>query len=156
MRFPAVSGASLSRKTVSFPEDLEGELNVLIIAFQRWQQGLIDSWVPLLEQMERNIPGMRYYELPVIQRLDPISRTFINEGMRAGIPDPEARERTVTLYLDRSSFRSALGLPDEDTIYVLLVDRQGQVLWRTEGALTHEKRESLLTTVQQGGQVQVD
>jgi len=156
MRFPAVSGANLSRKTMSLPEALEGELNVLIIAFQRWQQGLIESWVPLLEQLERNIPGMRYYELPVLQRLDPISRTFINEGMRAGIPDPDARDRTITLYVDRSSFRSALGLPDEDTIYVLLVDRQGQVLWRAEGALTHEKGDSLLTAVQQGGRVQAD
>lgn len=156
MRFPAVSGANLSRRTMSLPEALEGELNVLIIAFQRWQQGLIESWVPLLEQLERNIPGMRYYELPVLQRLDPISRTFINEGMRAGIPDPDARDRTITLYVDRSSFRSALGLPDEDTIYVLLVDRQGQVLWRAEGALTHEKGDSLLTAVQQGGRVQAD
>ncbi len=156
MRFPAVSGGSLSRKTVSIPEDLEGELNVLIVAFQRWQQGLIESWVPLLEQLEQTIPGVRYYELPTIQRLDPISRTFINEGMRAGIANSHARERTITLYLDKSGFRSALGLPDEDTIYVLLVDRKGQVLWRAEGALTQEKGDSLLTTVQQGGQVQLD
>jgi hypothetical protein len=156
MRFPTVSGLNLSRETVSLPEGLEGELNVLVIAFQRWQQGLIESWVPLLEQLERTIPGARYYELPTLQRLDPISRTFINEGMRAGIADSHARERTITLYLDKSNFRSALGLPDEDTIYVLLVDRQGQVLWRAEGALTRQKGDSLVTAVQQSGQVQRD
>ncbi len=156
MRFPSVSGANLSRKTVSLPGGLEGELNLLIIAFQRWQQGLIESWMPLLEQLERTIPGMRYYELPIIQRLDPISRTFINEGMRAGIPDSHARERTITLYVDKSHFRSALGLPDEDTIYTVLVDREGQVLWRAEGALTGQKADSLLTAVQQRTQIQTD
>ena len=91
---------------------------------------------------------MRYYELPTIQRLNALARTFINEGMRAGIPDPVARERTITLYLDKNAFRQALQLPDEDDIYVLLLDRQGQVLWRTEGAFTPEKGDSLAAAVQ--------
>jgi hypothetical protein len=156
MQFPSVSGVNLSRKTVSLPGGLGGELNVLIIAFQRWQQGLIESWVPLLEQLERTIPGLQYYELPTLQRLNPISRTFINEGMRAGIADFDARERTITLYLDKGNFRSALDLPDEDTIYVLLVDHEGQVLWRAEGALTREKGDSLLTALQQHTRVQLE
>ena len=74
--------------------------------------------------------NMRYYELPVIQQLGSLSRTFINEGMRAGIRDPITRARTITLYLDKEAFRSALGFPDEETIYLLLIDRQGTILWR--------------------------
>jgi hypothetical protein len=91
---------------------------------------------------------VRYYELPTIQRLNVLARTFINEGMRAGIPDPTARERTITLYLDKAAFREALQLPGEDDIYVLLLDRQGQVLWRTEGSFASEKGDSLTAEVQ--------
>jgi hypothetical protein len=40
---------------------------------------------------------------------------------------------TVTLYLDKTNFRSALNMPDEDHIYILVVDRQGGELFRARG-----------------------
>lgn len=77
-----------------------------------------------------------------------LARTFVNEGMRAGIPDPTARERTITLYLDKPAFRETLDLPTEDDVYVLLVNRRGEVLWRAQGAFTPEKGRGLRAAVQ--------
>jgi hypothetical protein len=68
---------------------------------------------------------------------------FINEGMRAGIPNPKTRERTITLYLDKAQFRRALGMPDEEHIYILLVDRQGKELFRARGPYSHEGETAL-------------
>jgi hypothetical protein len=137
----------LQRNSFQLPRDLDGALNILLIAFQRWHQSLVDTWVPFLQQLEQQSVDLRYYELPTIQELNTFSRIFINEGMRAGIPDSTARERTITLYLDKKAFRKTLDLPHEEDIYVLLVDRQGQVLWRTSGALTPDKAESLRLTI---------
>jgi hypothetical protein len=72
---------------------------------------------------------------------------FINEGMRAGIPNHATRERTITLYIDKRPFRDALAIPDESDITVLLFDRQGRVLWRSSGAYSPEKGEALETAV---------
>ena len=47
----------------------------------------------------------------------------------------------------KAAFRQALGLPHEEHIYVLVVNRQGDVLWRTEGAFAPEKGESLAAAV---------
>ena len=151
MQFPAVTGSNLQRKKLALPQDFQGELNLVLIAFQQWQQTRVDTWLPFARQLEEAHPGVRYYELPTIQRLNVLARTFINEGMRAGIPDPVARERTITLYLDKNVFREALQLHGEDDIYVMLVNRQGRVLWRGEGAFTPEKGESLGAAVR-GGQ----
>jgi hypothetical protein len=148
MQFPAVTGSNLQRKQLNLPQDFQGELNLVLIAFQQWQQNQVDTWIPFARQLEETHPGVCYYELPTIQRLNVVARTFINEGMRAGLPDPIVRERTVTLYLDKHEFRQALELPHEDNIFVLLLDRQGQVLWRAEGAFTPEKGESLRAQVQ--------
>jgi hypothetical protein len=150
MQFPAVTGSNLQRKKCNLPRDLQGELNVVLIAFQQWQQTQVDTWIPFARQLEESHPGIRYYELPTIRPLNVLARTFINEGMRAGIPDPLARERTITLYVDKNTFRQALQLPGEDDIYVLLLDRQGQVLWRTEGAFSEEKGESLAAAIREG------
>ena len=143
MRFPVVTSTNLSRRKFTLPADFEGDLNVILIAFQRWHQQRVDTWIPFVGRLEEEHAGVRYYELPVIQRLNVLGRSFIDGGMRAGIPDPKARARTITLYLDKVAFRSALELPGEEDIYVLLVDRQGRVLWRAQGAFTHEKGESL-------------
>jgi hypothetical protein len=147
MQFPAVTGSNLQRKKLSLPGAFEGELNLVFVAFQQWHQRQVDTWIPFARELEGTHPEVRYYELPTIQRLNALARTFINEGMRAGIPDPMARERTITLYVDKDSFRQALQLPREDDIYVLLLDRQGQVLWKAEGAFTPGKVESLSAVV---------
>ncbi len=60
-------------------------------------------------------------------------RSFIDGGMRRGIPDAAVRASTITLYIDKTPLREALRLRDEDRIYVLLVDRKGRVFWRAEG-----------------------
>jgi hypothetical protein len=132
---------------MTLPSDLAGERNIVLIAFQRWQQTDIDSWLPLVQKLETTYP-VHYYELPVIQPLNLLARSFINQGMRMGIPDTEARERTITLYVDKVAFREALDLPHEDDIYVLLIDRQGRVWWRTSGAFTPEKGQALTAAVE--------
>jgi hypothetical protein len=144
-----VSGSNLERRRLRLPDDLEGSLNLVLVAFQQWQQRQVDTWLPLARELEARYPALRYYELPTIRRLNGLARTFINEGMRAGIPDPVARERTITLYLDKGAFRQALGLRSEENIYALLLDRQGGVLWRAEGAYMREKGESLVRAVEE-------
>ena len=41
-------------------------------------------------------------------------------------------------------------MPGEDDIYVVLLDRQGRVLWRAEGAFTPDKGESLASVIRGG------
>ena len=102
----------------------------------------------LLSELEHTRADFRFYELPTIESRNIFSRTFINEGMRMGIPDPATRERTITLYIDKKAFKSALELPDEEHTYLLLTDQAGNVLWRTSGAYSPEKAAELVQAVE--------
>jgi hypothetical protein len=144
MTFPTVNGSNLQRAKLTLPQDFEGDYNLLFIAFQQWQQEEVNSWIPLAESCETQFPGLVYYELPTIRALKPFSRFFINEGMRAGIPNPKSRERTITLYLDKDDFRTALGLEDEEHIFALLIDHQGEELWRARGPHNQSSEAGLL------------
>jgi hypothetical protein len=146
--FPSVSGANLDREEFQFPRDFGGDFNLVIIPFQQYQQQIVNTWIPFAQETEVTFPGFIYYELPTIYEMPVLSRTFINEGMRAGIPDQTARELTITLYLDKSKFKSALEIPNENDIYLFLVDREGEILWRTNGAYTQAKADSLLKFIQ--------
>jgi hypothetical protein len=64
--------------------------------------------------------------------------------MRAGIPDQTARERTITLYLNKETFKGALGIDSEEVIWLFLVDREGTILWQDQGRFSESKLEGLI------------
>ncbi len=146
--FPLVSGFNLNRQEFEFPRDFGAELNLVIVPFQRYQQEIVNTWVPFVQDVEVGFPNFIYYELPTIYEMPVLNRTFLNEGMRAGIPDETARERTITLYLDKAKFKDALDITSEDDIYLFLVDRTGEILWQTTGEYTPEKAADLLQFLQ--------
>jgi hypothetical protein len=138
-KFPTVTFDNLERQTFTLPRDFGGERNVVFIAFLRKQQDDIDTWVPFVKPLVERTRGTEYYEIPTIKRMIAPMRWFINSGMRGGIDDRAARERTITLYLDKEPFKRSLAITDENTIYVMIVDREGRVLWRTAGRFNAEK-----------------
>lgn len=142
-RFPVVTSPNLEGRTFTLPRDFEGELNVVFVAFERQQQRDVDSWVPFVKSLLARTPNAEYYEIPTIKRMVAPMRWMINRGMRGGIDDFGARERTITLYLDKEPFKRALGISTEREIHVLVVDREGRVRWRTAGAFSEDKGQSL-------------
>lgn len=142
-RFPAVTGRSLEHQTFKLPADFEGERNLVLVAFKRGQQADVDSWMPFLRPLAAAHAGLRVYELPTLASGFSIVRPMIDGGMRGGIPDSTVRAATITLYIDKQPFRTALKITSEDRIHVFLVDRAGQVYWRAEGPFTQTAGEEL-------------
>jgi hypothetical protein len=141
--FPTVKAANLEGRDFTIPHDLEGELNLLFVAFERRQQEDVDTWLPHARQLCQTDSRLRSYELPTIRRGNPVMRWMINHGMASGIHDPQARASTITLYLDKEDFRAALGIEQEDEITILLIKRDGSIRWRSQGTWSAEKEGSL-------------
>ena len=144
---PEVAGQNLEGESYELPGDFEGDLNLLLVAFRREQQADVDTWLPVARRLGREYPSIRYYELPVIDRLYRLARPFIDGGMRAGIADATARERTITLYVDAAAFRQSLDLPTRNAIYALLVDREGEVHWGSRGRRTDAAERTLADVI---------
>jgi hypothetical protein len=141
--FPPVKASNLEKRGFSLPTDFEGDRNLVVVAFEREQQKDVDTWLHEMKRFEDVDPAFRYYELPTIERPNPLMRWFIDSGMRHGIPDHKARERTITLYLDKKTFCDALLIADQKKIYAFLIDRSGKVMWKAEGDFDAAKGESL-------------
>ena len=148
VRFPEVSGSNLEGRKYDLPKDFEGELNMVALAFFGNHQALVNTWTPLASRLTRAYPKLHFYEIPTLTKENGIFRGFIDGGMRSGIPDKAAREATITLYLDRAAFLKTAGLPNDRTIYVLLVDRKGKIHWRGDGAFTSALGASLEKAIQ--------
>jgi hypothetical protein len=150
MRFPPVHGANLEGRVFTLPDEFDGDLDLVLMAFQRRQQIDVDTWVPAAKAEMKRYPLLRYYELPIISRRLPFARWWLDGAMRAGIADRAAREITSTLYLDKAAFRRQLELPTEGTIYAVLVTCEGQVLSRAERAWSPEAGSSLEAVLSHG------
>jgi hypothetical protein len=146
-RFPTVKGSNLAGQDFILPEEIEAKYAVLMIAFKQYQQFDVNTWIPVVRELSEVYDELAYYELPTIDRLNPAARSFIDGGMRGGIPDPVARAATITLYLNKPDFREVLDIENEDSIVVLLIDRTGEIYWREEGLATQAAIESLQTAI---------
>lgn len=142
--FPVVSGKNLKRKKLTFPTDFPADTTLVLMAFYRQQQLDIDSWMPFASQLEYDYQELAYVELPVVYRMSPFGQFMLNEGMRAGIPNQKARERTITLYLKKDKFLAQLGIDTEEQIHILLVSRKGTIYHHESGRFTPEKGQALI------------
>jgi hypothetical protein len=128
-RFPDVDVASLEGSRKHLPEDLE-DASVLILAFERHQQGEVDDWISALEAAGCAYPIL---EVPTIGSRYRLFRPFIDGGMRAGIPDPIVRARTLTTYTDVGRVLRALGLRSTEHVVAALVEPSGEVRALVQG-----------------------
>jgi carbon monoxide dehydrogenase subunit G len=143
-----LSGRSLEGRGYELPGDLAKPYNLLVVAFRREQQAVVDQWLPWLTRLEREREDVAVYELPVLPSTYSPVRWFIDGGMTRGIPDPAARARTVTVYTDVHKVVENLGLAGTDTIAVLVVEHSGRILARELGGFEQEKAERLATALE--------
>jgi hypothetical protein len=134
--FPTVKGENLSGRHMVLPKDFDGKLNIVVVAFYREQQLLVNSWLPAVQELQRRYPEIHMYELPTISTGYVLMKWIIDNGMRSGIKDTKTRDHTITLYTDTKKFRNNLDMPTDETIYVMLVDSSGAVRWKTSGSMT--------------------
>jgi hypothetical protein len=144
---PILEGDDLNGTARSFPGGLEGEVNLLIVAFERDQTETINSWLETAERVRVAAPELDYYGIPVLPRgLGLISR-LIEGGLRDRYPTSQAREHVVVLYTDAGRLRDSLGIGKGTAVRAVLVDGSGRVLWWRTGAVTVGGEEELLTAV---------
>jgi hypothetical protein len=142
VNFPKIIGIDLQGKRQELPSAFEGRLNIVAVAFKREQQKDVDSWIVGVDEIIKNNSDINFYEVPLIYELGMVSRMWVNNGMRYGIPSEIARKRTITVYTNREKFFEIMKMK-EDRIYVLVLDNSGKILWQIEGMADEDKITSM-------------
>ncbi|MCB9452186.1 MAG: hypothetical protein H6672_12155 [Anaerolineaceae bacterium] len=150
IRFPMVSGLSLSGVEVTLPDDFDGDYTLVVVPFDDDQQLLAETWLRPVQALAAQYPGLTYYDAAVMPDLAPAVRVVVRVGLNALITDPHLRDVTVTLFLrDRDLFLDALDIPDFDLIQVFLLNRSREVIWRGSGEYTVKQGDSLIALLDQ-------
>ena len=129
--FPGLIGINMHGKERTLPKAFEGTTNVVMVAFDKPEKD-VNPWIPAVETLMTEHPGLRFYEVILIYEADTSARFFGNNIFRRWIPDEIARERTIMVYTNREQFTKLMDM-NIKTIYTLLLNDKGEILWRTAG-----------------------
>lgn len=122
--FPNISGESLEKNEIKMPEYFKGNQTVLLIGYKQDSQFDIDRWLIGLDMTETNV---KVYELPAIQGMFPrMFSTFIDEGMRKGIPK-ELWGGVITIYSDGSNVQEFTGNENPNNARVIVLNEEGKI-----------------------------
>ena len=144
--FPEIEGIDLQGDARALPHTFSGKLNIIAVGFEREHQQGIDTWMSLVDELSQKYDAVKFYEVPVIYKANAAWRGWINNGMRMGIKDETARERTITVYTNQEKFADIFTL-DKSESAILLLDDDARVLWKFQGAATPHARQALVQTV---------
>jgi hypothetical protein len=148
VRFPTIAARDLEGRRYDVPDDLPAGTRIVVLAFQRWQTALVERWQPALEALVHAHPGVTWWEVAALSRVYTPAREYIDGGMRGGIPDPEARRRTLTSYTDLHALATALAIPSFEDIYVVVVGPDGEVLRVEPGGCNGERLSQVTAAVE--------
>jgi hypothetical protein len=145
-RLPPLTAKRLDQQLVVLPHELPAERTLAIVAFQIGQRGEVDSWIRGLN-LETD-PTIPWFKMPVFN--DPgneSARNDIESRMLARHPAGKDPSRLIPVFTDRQAFMRAAGLTGTEHAWVLVLDRQGKVLARAEGAYDESKAQALRETL---------
>jgi hypothetical protein len=147
LTFPQSTGRNLNGKAFTFPQDFPTQLNIVVLAFRYGQGALIREWASFLDEITDQNPNLSWYELPTLSDAMLLNRPNIDGGMRAAIREAKIRDRTITLYLDKTNFLTSLNIPTDQTIAILLVKKDGEIVWQTNSGFNKERFAALKTAI---------
>jgi hypothetical protein len=147
-RLPTLTVKRLDQQQLVLPSGLPAERTLALVAFNRSQGEEVRSWIKGLRLDEDS--SIAWFKMPVLH--DPGSereRSNIEGILLARHPAQSDRSRLVPVFTNREAFLRAAGLPDTKHAWVLVLNRDGQVLARAEGAFDQAKADALRQTLLQ-------
>jgi hypothetical protein len=142
---PPIKARNLNKELVSWPQGLPAERTILIIAFERKHQTLVDGWVTGMRLKAPGAPA--WFEVPIINNPGGMARWFIDNGMRGGIPNKADRARVVTVYGNKAALMASMKIADASAVHVLVVERSGRIVARESGGYSSAASAKLLNAL---------
>lgn len=122
--FPSVAGEDLNKNNVNLPSLFQGKTSLVLVGYVQDAQFDIDRWLIGLDMTQTQVAA---YELPTIGGMFPrMFETYINEGMRAGIPK-SLWGGVITIYDDADKIRLLTGTENPNNARVILLNGEGKI-----------------------------
>jgi hypothetical protein len=148
---PALQGEYLSGRKAVLPDDASGRAALLLVGFSYASRKPVEAWTKRFRAEFADPSQVTFYQVPMLGSMARMGKWFIEGGMRRGTPKAD-QENVITVYGGVEAWKQRLGVKAgdvkaEDTAYLVLLDRKGNVVWRHAGPLAEAAYQSLSAQV---------
>jgi ATP10 protein len=145
--FPELKAKTLEGKEITFPADTKDKATIICVAFKDETQAMADGWTKDI-MANYNDSTIHYFEVPMLKNGLKMMRKMIDGGMRKKI-DGGLHDNVATYYGDLSAYKKSLLMPDENTCYIFLIDKSGNIQFTTSGNASAEQLQLLYSKLKE-------
>jgi hypothetical protein len=131
-RFPHIDAEALSGRNVTLPDEVAGSPALIVIGFTHGSNEQVKAWT---ERAGKEIPAKSVYTLVELESAPRMVRGMIHSSIKGSTPK-EIQDRFVLDYHGERELKAAAGYQAGNDAYLVLIDAQGQVVWRVHGQPT--------------------
>ncbi len=134
---PPLHGTTFVGEAVALPDALRGKVGVLIVGFSQGSRAEVAEWGHRLADDAERPAGLEFYEMPVLESVPRLLRGWVTKKIKESV---SARGQAHFLPVEdhEAEWKRVAGFRAADDAYVLVVDGNGVVRWRTQGGLTDQ------------------
>jgi hypothetical protein len=150
-RLPELRGEYLSGRKAVLPDDASGRAALLLVGFSYASRKPVEAWTKRFRAEFNDKTQVTFYQVPMLGGAARMGKWFIEGGMRRGTPKAD-QENVITVYGGTDAWRQRLGVKagdakTEDSAYLVLLDRKGNVAWRHAGPFEEAAYQALAVQV---------
>jgi hypothetical protein len=147
-QMPTVHTESLAEMALTLPKDLPAPRTLVLMGFEFDHQKVMDEWVEKLNLRRDQLPWLQTHLIP---RPWGLISGFVNSRKRPYFPDAYQRERVAPVYTDVTAFITQMGFSESrQQVLLAVVQPDGKVLLRAEGAFEATQAQALLAVLNNG------
>lgn len=143
---PSLRGEFLTGRQAVLPEASAGRAALLMLGFTYDSRFSVEAWAKQFRADFGSELRVTFFEIPMIGGMAVLGKWFIDGGMRRGTPKAD-QEHVITVYGGTDIWKSRVGFRDARAAYLLLLDKEGKIAWRGQGAFDEERYRELSTTL---------
>lgn len=149
-QLPAFMSHTLTKRAMTVPQDLPAERTLALLTFNRTHRAHADSWVEGLNL--KNDSSIKWIRMPIVNDPGtPEGRDEIKNRLLGRYTAEDERANLLPAFVDQKRFVRSAGLSGVDQAVVVVLNRQGEVLARVEGAFDETKAANLRETLRTRG-----
>jgi ATP10 protein len=128
-QFPHIEGKNLLGQKMALPDAAAGHDAVVVIGFTHASQNQTKAWTARLKR------ELNTYSVAVLEDAPRLVRGMAVHGMKGGVPEDE-RSNFLVVDRDEKELKQAAAFDQPNDAYVLLLDKNGAILWKFHGPVT--------------------
>jgi hypothetical protein len=129
---PPLKGEFLTGRQAILPAAAQGKPALLALGFTYKSRFAVEEWVKNFRAAFDADSRVTFFEVPMLGGMATMGKWFIDSGMRRGTPKAD-HEHVITVYGGAGDWKKRLRYSLPDAAYLLLIDKDGKVVWKHAG-----------------------